>query len=80
MEDVGGGGVVHNDDVSELPAQAAEVFDIVAPVEKTGLSEQARPEYAPLVQQVGDRIRVLHTGQRRASGGQRQNKDATARK
>ena len=33
VEDVGGGGVVHDNDFAELPAQSAEVFDVVPSME-----------------------------------------------
>lgn len=59
MENVGGGRVVHNDDLAEVTAQSAQVLDIVAAVKDTGLSEEAAAERAPLVQQVRDGIGVL---------------------
>lgn len=62
MEDVWGGGVVHNDDLPQVPAQLVEVLYVVPVVEDTGLTEEAGPEYAPPVQQVSHGVRVL--GQR----------------
>lgn len=59
VEDVGGGGVVHDDDLAEVSTQAAQVLDVVASVEDAGLPEEAGAESAPLVQEVGDGVRVL---------------------
>ena len=59
MEDVGGGGVVHNDDLVEVATQAAQVFHVVSSVENAGLSEEATAEGAPLVQEVRNRVCVL---------------------
>lgn len=64
MENVGCWRVIQNDDVSELSTQAAEVFDVVAPVEHTGLPEEPCVEHTPLVQQVCHRVSVLHRGER----------------
>ncbi len=63
MKDVGGRRVVHDEDPVELPAQAAQVLDVVAAVEDAGLAEQARVEHVPLVEQVGHRVGVLAEGE-----------------
>lgn len=59
MEDVGGRGVVHDDDLVQVPAQATQVLHVVAAVEDAGLPEKAAAEGAPLVQEVGDRVCIL---------------------
>lgn len=59
VEDVGGGRVVHDDDLVEVAAQAAQVLDVVASVEDARLAEQAAAEGTPLVQEVGDGVGVL---------------------
>lgn len=59
VEDVGGRRVVDDDDFSELPAQSAEVFDVVSPVENAGFPEEPGAEHPPLVQQVGHRVGIL---------------------
>lgn len=59
MEDVGGRGVVHDDDLVQVPAQATQVLHVVAAVEDAGLTEKAAAEGAPLVQEVRDRICIL---------------------
>lgn len=59
VEDVGGGGVVHDDDLVEVPAQATQVLDVIPSVEDARLPEKAAAERAPLVQEVGDRVCVL---------------------
>lgn len=61
MEDVGGRRVVYDDDFTELPAQPAEVFDVVSSVEDAGLPEEAGAKHPPLVQQVGHGVGVLNT-------------------
>ena len=61
MEDVGGGGVVQDEDPVELPAQAAKVLYVAALVEDAGLPEETCPEDLALVQQVRHRIRILKT-------------------
>lgn len=62
MEDVWGGGIVHNDDLPQVPAQLVEVLDVVPVVEDAWLPEQSGAEYAPPVQQVGHGVCIL--GQR----------------
>lgn len=59
MENIGGRGVVHNDDLVEVTTQPTQVLDVVAPVEDAGLSEQAAAESAPLVQEVRDGVCIL---------------------
>lgn len=59
VEDVGGRRVVYDDDFAELPAQSAEVFDVVSPVENAGFPEEPRAEHPPLVQQVGHWVGIL---------------------
>lgn len=59
VEDVGGRGVVHDDDLVQVATQAAQVLHVVAPVEDAGLPEQAAAESAPLVQEVGDGVCIL---------------------
>lgn len=59
VEDVGGRRVVDDDDFAELPAQSAEVFDVVSPVENAGFPEEPGAEHPPLVQQVGHRVGIL---------------------
>lgn len=59
VEDVGGRGVVHDDDFVEVTAQTTQVLDVISPVEDTGLPEEATAESAPLVQQVRDGVSVL---------------------
>ena len=59
MEYVGGWRVVHDEDLVQLPAQPAEVLDVVAAVEDAGLAEQPGVEHVPLVQEVRYRISVL---------------------
>jgi hypothetical protein len=63
MEYVGSGRIVHDHDLLQLPPQLVQVLHVVTPVEDAALPEEARPEDAPLVQQVGHGIGVL--GQRR---------------
>lgn len=50
MEDVGRRGVVHYDDLLQVPAELVEVLDVVSAVEDARLSEQTRPEHAPPVE------------------------------
>lgn len=59
MEDVRGRRVVHDDDSAELPAQSAEVFDVVSTVENAGFPEEPGAEHPPLVQQVRHGIGIL---------------------
>lgn len=59
VKNVGGGGVVQDDDLGEVATQAAQVLDVITPVEDAGLAEQAATESPPLVQEVGDRVGVL---------------------
>lgn len=59
MENVRGGWIVNNDNVAELSAQTAEVFNIVPPVKNTGFSEEPCSKHAPLVQQVCHRVSIL---------------------
>lgn len=71
MEDVRGRRVVDDDDSTELPAQAAEVFDVVSSVENAGFPEEPGAEHPPLVQQVCHGIGILvgdgTAGERRAT-------------
>lgn len=59
VKNVGGGGVVQDDDLGEVATQAAQVLDVITPVEDTGLAEQAATESPPLVQEVRDGVGVL---------------------
>lgn len=59
VEDVRGRRVVHDDDSAELPAQSAEVFDVVSSVENAGFPEEPGAEHPPLVQQVCHGIGIL---------------------
>lgn len=59
VEDVGGRRVVDDDDFAELPAESAEVFNIVSPVENAGFPEEPGAEHPPLVQQVGHWVGIL---------------------
>lgn len=59
VEDVGGWRVVHNDDFVEIPAQTAQVLDVISTVEHTRFSEKTASESSPLVQQIRDRIGIL---------------------
>lgn len=68
MEDVGGGRVVHDDDLAEVAAQPAQVLDVVAAVEDAGLPEEAAAEGTPLVQQVRDGVGVLPRAPARTKG------------
>lgn len=69
VEHVGGGGVVHDDDLGEVATQAAQVLDVITPVEDAGLAEEAAAEGAPLVQEVGDGVGVLRPRTRSLAGG-----------
>ena len=60
MEDVGGRGVVHDDDLVKVATQAAQVLDVISSVEDAGLPEQATAESTPLVEEIRDGICVLH--------------------
>lgn len=64
MEDIGGRGVVHNDDFAQLPAQSAEVFDVVSSVEHAGFPEEPCPEHSPLVQKVRHGVCILQNHKR----------------
>lgn len=59
VEDVGGRGVVHDDDLVQVATQATQVLDVITSVEDAGLPEQAAAESAPLVQEVGDGVCIL---------------------
>lgn len=59
VEDVGGGGVVHDDDLVQVATQTTQVLDVVASVEDAGLPEEAAAESAPLIQEVGDGVCIL---------------------
>lgn len=61
MKNVGGGGVVQDDDLGEVATQAAQVLDVITPVEDAGLAEQAATESPPLVQEVRDGVGVLRS-------------------
>lgn len=52
VEDVGGWGVVYDDDLVQVPAQTTQVLYVVPPVEHTRLTEQTAAERTPLIQQV----------------------------
>lgn len=71
VEDVRGRRVVDDDDSTELPAQSAEVFDVVSSVENAGFPEEPGAEHPPLVQQVCHGIGILIgdgiLGERRAT-------------
>lgn len=71
VEDVRGRRVVDDDDSAELPAQSAEVFDVVSSVENAGFPEEPGAEHPPLVQQVCHGIGILigdgTLGERRAT-------------
>lgn len=59
MEDVGGGGVVHNNDFVEITTQTTQVLHIITSVENARLPKEAAAERAPLVQEVRDGVCVL---------------------
>lgn len=59
MEDVGGGGVVHNNDFVKVATQATQVLDVIPSVKDARLPEEAAAESAPLVQEVGYRVCIL---------------------
>lgn len=59
VKNVGGGGVVYDDDLSEVATQAAQVLDVVAPVKDAGLAEQSATESSPLIQEVRNRVCIL---------------------
>lgn len=61
VKNVGGGGVVYDDDLREVAAQAAQVLDVITPVKDAGLAEEAATESPPLIQEVGDRVCVLRS-------------------
>lgn len=60
MEDVRGRRVVDYDDLVQVPAKATEILDIISSVEDAGLPEEAAAEGSPLVQEVRDRVGILH--------------------
>lgn len=60
MEDVGGRGVVHNDDLVKVTTQATKVLDVISSVEDAGFPEQATAESTPLVKEVRDGVCILH--------------------
>lgn len=59
VKNVGGGGVVYDDDLSEVATQAAQVLDVVAPVKDAGLAKQSATESPPLIQEVRNRVCIL---------------------
>lgn len=59
VEDVGGGGVVHDDDLVQVAAKATQVLDVISPVEDAGLPEEAAAESPPLIEEIGHRVCVL---------------------
>lgn len=61
VKNVGGGGVVHDDDLREVATQAAQVFDVITPVKDAGLAEEAATESPPLIQEVRNRVCVLRS-------------------
>ena len=64
MKDVGGRGVINDDDLFQVSSQMAQVFDIVSFVKDTGLPEETAPESPPLVQQVRHGVRILQQQKR----------------
>lgn len=62
VEYIGGRRVVDNDDLVEVPSQATQVLDVVSSVEDARLSEEATPEGAPLVQEIGHGVGILRRG------------------
>lgn len=62
MEYIGGWWIVNDDNLLQIASQLVQVFDVVAPVVDATFSKQARPEHAPLVQQIGHRVRVFGQG------------------
>lgn len=61
VKNVGGGGVVYDDDLREVATQAAQVFDVITPVKDAGLAEEAATESPPLIQEVRNRVCVLRS-------------------
>lgn len=59
MEDVGGRGVVDDDDLVEVPAQTTQVLYIVPTVEHTGLAEEPATERTPLIKEIGHGVCIL---------------------
>lgn len=59
MEDVGGGGVVHNNHFVEVTTQATQILDIIPSVKDARLPEKAAAESTPLVQEIGDWVCIL---------------------
>lgn len=64
VEDVGGRGIVHDDDFIKVATQATQVLDVIPSMEDAGLPEEAAAESAPLVQQVWNWICVLEERQK----------------
>lgn len=73
VEDVGGGGVVQDKGLVELAAQAAQVLDVAALVEHTGLPKETRPEHTTLIQQVCHWVCILQ-GRRGKEGEEKGDK------
>ena len=61
VEDVGGRRVVQDESLVEQAAQAAQILDIAALVEHTGLPEETRPEHPTMIQQVCYRVCILQS-------------------
>lgn len=61
VKDIGGGGVVYDDDLREVATQAAQVFDVITPVKDAGLAEEAATESPPLIQEVRNGVGVLRS-------------------
>lgn len=59
MEDIGGGRVVDDDDLVQVSAQTAQVFDIVPFMEDTRLPEEAALEGPGYIQKVRHRVCIL---------------------
>lgn len=64
VEDIGGRGVVHDDDLVQVATQATQVLDVITSVEDAGLPEQAAAESAPLVQEIRDGVCILQPYQK----------------
>lgn len=60
MEDVGGWGVVHDDDLVKVTTQATQVLNVISSVEHARLPEETTAESAPLVKEIRDGVCVLH--------------------
>lgn len=59
VKDVGGRGIIQDEGLVEVSAQAAQIFNIAALVEHAGFPEQPSPEDPTLVQQVRHWVCVL---------------------